>query len=210
MSDNRKIFNLALAEYGDESVTNPDTDDTVASGRLRDVYEQVFDSVLEQHPWNDAVRRKQIAAEATAPDFGYSTSYLQSTAPYSLRVLSVNNQPSLWFSQRSNFPGRGPHVPPTQPDWIVEGRKILTDFGSPINVVFIARVSEGDLRESVASVIALNLAAATAFKATQSQKTADMIRLKADRAIAIAKNIDAQEGGMVNPFRSDFLQARRS
>jgi len=209
MSDKRKIFNLALAEYGDESVTDPDTDNTVAAGRLRDVYDQIFDSVLEQHPWNDAVRRAQLAAEATAPVFGYSTSYLQSTNPYSLRVLSVNDQPSEWFLRRSNFPGRGPMVDPTIPNWVVEGRKILTDFGSPIKVLFIARVSEGDLRESVAGVIALNLAAATAFKATQSQKTADTIRLKADKAIAIAKNIDAQEGGRVNPFRSDFLQARR-
>lgn len=208
MSDKRKIFNLALAEYGDESVTNPDTDNTVEAGVLRDVYEQVYDSVLELHPWNDAVRRAELPVEETAPITDYANSYLQPTNPYSLRVLSVNGESSVWFGRFNNVPGRGPFVPPAVPNWVVEGRKILTDFGAPLPIVYIARVSEGELRESLAAVIALTLAGATCFKRTQNRALTEQVQARAEKALASAKNIDAQERGQINPFRSDFLQAR--
>ena len=208
MSDKRKIFNLALAEYGDESVTNPDTDNTVVAGVLRDVYAQIYDSVLELHPWNDAVRRHLLPMEAAAPITDYANSYLQPTDPYSLRILSVNNESSAWFQKFNNVPGRGPYVPPAVPNWVVEGRKILTDFGAPLPVVYIARVSEGDLRESLAAVIALALAGATCFKRTQNRALTEQVQARADKALATAKNIDAQERGQINPFKSDFLQAR--
>jgi len=36
----------------------------------------------------------------------------------------------------------------------------------------------------------------------------EQIEAKAERALAVAKNIDAQESGQINYFRSDFLQGR--
>lgn len=208
MSNKRKIFNLALAEYGDESVTNPDEDNTVEAGVLRDVYEQIYDSTLEMHPWNDARRRKLVAKSSAVPAFGYANTYLQPTNPYSLRILMVGDEPSSWFSRFGSVPGRGPMVAPSIPTWVVEGRNILTDLDAPLPVLYIARVSEGSLRESLAAVVALNLAAATCFKRTQNRALTEQIQAKAKDALAIAKNIDAQEMGQVNPFRSDFLQGR--
>jgi len=131
MSNKRKIFNLALAQYGDESVTNPDDDNTVEAGALRDVYAQIYDSTLELHPWNDARRRKKLSKEQNAPEFGYSNSFLAPTNPYSLRILMVGQEPSTWFANFGSVPGRGPLVAPEIPNWIVEGRHILTNFGAP-------------------------------------------------------------------------------
>lgn len=208
MADKRDIFNRALAAYGDESVTNPDEDNTVEAGALRDVYKQVFEATLELHPWNDARRRAELPAEGVPPISDYSTSYLQPTDPYSLRILMVGDEPSQWFAQNGFIPGRGPLVAPATPNWVIEGRKILTDFSAPLKVLYIARVDEGDIRESLATVISLNLAAATCFKRTQNRGLTDDIERKAERALTIAKNIDAQEMGQINPFKSDFLDAR--
>ena len=208
MSDKRKIFNLALAEYGDETVTNPDEDTTPQAGILRDVYDQIYDSTLELHPWNDARRRALLPKEEDDPEFGYGNSFLAPTSPYSLRILMVGEEPSTWFANWGSVPGRGPLVAPEVPNWVVEGRHILTDFGAPLPVLYIARVSEGDLRESLAAVIAMRLAAATCFKRTQNRRLTEDIGVKAEKALTIAKNIDAQEMGQINPFRSDFLQAR--
>ena len=209
MSDRRKIFNLCLAVYGDESVTNPDTDDTPQAGDLRDVYDQVYDAALSKHPWNDAIRLANLGAKAQGPAFGYGFSYALPESPVCLRVLVVNQEPTPWYANFGfSVPGRGPLVAPSKPNWVVRGREIQTDFGAPLPIEFIARVSEGNLRESVAKVVAMELAVATAFKRTQ--EPAMVALAKEERAIALseARTEDAQEGGQINPFQSDFLQSR--
>ncbi|MEE8206863.1 MAG: hypothetical protein V3T82_07930 [Nitrospinaceae bacterium] len=208
MADKRDIFNRALAAYGDESVTDPDEDQTVEAGVIRDVYTQIYDSTLRMHLWNNARRRAELAAEAEAPDFGFSTSYLQPTNPFALRILMVGDEPSPFFARNGFIPGRGPLVAPPTPNWVVEGRKILTDFGAPLKILYIARVDEGELDESLAEVVSLRLAAATCFKRTQSRGLTDDIKKELAIALALAKNIDAQESGEINPWRSDFLDAR--
>jgi len=99
-------------------------------------------------------------------------------------------------------------VAPAIPSWKVEGEFILSDFGAPLDIVFIARVNEGSLRGHLAKVISYEIADEIAFKRTSSARLAELVTKKAALVISEARSIDAQEGGQVNPWRSDFLDGR--
>ena len=204
----RDIFNDAFTIVGDAAITDPDVDDD--AGVIRDIYDQVYDNSLMLHPWNDAVRRQSLPLSAEVPAFGYAKKYRLPTSPFvCLRVLMAGGEPSEFFAKwGSGVPGRGRMVAPAIPSWKVEGAFILTDFGAPLDIVFIARVGEGDLRSHVSEVVSNNIAAKIAFKRTSSNSFTQSVKKDATNVLSAARSVDAQEGGQVNPWRSDFLAGR--
>ena len=123
MTDSVSICNLALQAVGASSISDLDEDSTAGRACNR-VYAQARDSEIRAHPWNFARERVQVAADATDPAFGYAKRYLM--PPDCLRILPTNGQDG----------------PPIQDDWQIEGRYILTDDTSPINLVYIKRVTD--------------------------------------------------------------------
>jgi hypothetical protein len=87
---------------------------------LRDRFDDVRDEVLRMVPWNFATRRTQIAADATAPLYGFHSQY---TLPADcLRVIDVDN--------------------PFGYAWRVEGRKLLFAGPSPISIEYTAKITD--------------------------------------------------------------------
>ena len=73
------IANRALIKVGEPRTSNIATEDTVASNIIIEIWSSVRDSLLAQYPWNFAIERKALTADATAPLFEYTNRYLLPT-----------------------------------------------------------------------------------------------------------------------------------
>ena len=123
MTDAVSICNLALQRVGAKSISSL-TEDSTAARACNRVYTQARDSELRAHVWSFARERVQVAADGTDPTFGYAKRYaLPSDC---LRILPTN----------------GTKGDPVQDDWQIEGRFVLTDDASPINLIYIKRETD--------------------------------------------------------------------
>ena len=66
MTTETTICNLALAHLGDERIGSL-TDDSEAARACNAVYVLARDGLTRAHPWNFAIQRANLAAEATSP-----------------------------------------------------------------------------------------------------------------------------------------------
>ena len=102
-------------------------------------YTQVRDGVFRSHPWNCLQKRVELAADTTAPAWGFSYAYtLPSDCLRLLRILDYD----------SNYK--------------VEGRKILSNTSS-MKILYIARVTDPNeydelLRETLSAALGADIA----------------------------------------------------
>lgn len=116
------ISNRALQKLGAERIISL-TQDSVSARACNLAYEQVRDAELRAHTWNFAIKRRELAADATAPVYGYTYAY---TLPSDcLRLLKNDNQENFYSDK-----------------WKVEGRKILTDEAAPFQIRYVYRVTD--------------------------------------------------------------------
>lgn len=113
------ICSNALTKLGESTITSL-TDNSTAARTCNLLYGPTRDSVLRAHPWNFALKRAALAADATAPVWGYDYAYqLPSDC---LRVIQTDADDTDPFK--------------------VEGRQILTDATAPLNILYVRRVEE--------------------------------------------------------------------
>ncbi len=161
-------------------------------------FDTVRDSVLRTHLWNIALTRKQIAADATAPDFGFTYQYTLPTEPYCLRVVSfwnsvVNNEVAAYDSNVM---------------YKIEGRKILSNEGT-CKITYIARVTNTEDYDSLlSSTIAYRLAADTAYGITGSMSVAQNMQALYEARLREAKGVDAMEGYPEQPQANEYIEIR--
>jgi hypothetical protein len=175
MPSDISVVNDALIKLGEKRIES--FDDNVKAARIaKDTFADIRDKVTEAHPWNFALRRAALAANATAPTWEYTTAYNLPAEPnYCLRVLKVEN--------------------PLHQDWKVEGRTIITDMGAPLNILYIQRVeaignwSFGGL-EALSARCALEWAEAITKSAEIKQQMAQLYAAKLQEA----RSTDGQEG----------------
>ena len=117
------------------------------------IYESVRDSLLAGYNWSFAKTRAQLPASATAPAFEYAYAY---PLPVDcLRVVFVGD----YYAGMDLTDYRGA---PTEM-FTIEGREILTDMGSPLNIKYIKRQTDSTLfsanfSASLSAKLAENLA----------------------------------------------------
>lgn len=172
MTSKVRIVNFALTLLAAARIS------AVSEARGQDVdavYDETVDAVLRSHPWNFAIRRAQLPADADAPAFGFNFQYTWPEDPYCLRVLEVDEDPAAAFEP--------------------EGRKILTDVGAPLNVRYIARITDPNQFDAdFVIALATDLAANTAFKITGSTTLRDQLKSDFAAQKREAESVDAQEG----------------
>lgn len=124
MASDTETANLALQKLGAARITSL-TEDSRNARSINSCYASVRDQELRSHPWNFPRRRTTIAADATAPAYGYNYAF---TLPADcLRILKPND---------------------TYLDWQIEGKKILTNqpegnTTAPIlNLTYVARITD--------------------------------------------------------------------
>lgn len=75
MASKTQIANRALNKLGQGRVSNIDTDSSVAAITMAGLWDTVRDATLQMYPWNFAVRRTDLAPDADAPSWGWSTAF---------------------------------------------------------------------------------------------------------------------------------------
>ena len=121
MASKTAIANRALSKLGEARVSNIDTDNNKPAKVIRFMYDIVRDAMLTAYPWNFAIKRVQIAADADTPAWGYNKQYTLPTDFLALLEIRGN------------------------PEYRLEGGFILTNEGAPIYIKYIARIENSGL-----------------------------------------------------------------
>ena len=165
-----EICNSALNQLGASAITA--LTENSKNGRLCNArYNTVRDSVFRSHPWNSLIKRTSLAADSTAPAWGFTYAY---TLPSDcLRVLVVD-------AYDTNFK--------------IEGRKVLSTESS-IKLVYISRVTDPNemdvlLRESISAALAADMA----YSITANLQIAKLFNEKYQLKLSEARHTDASEG----------------
>jgi len=169
------ICNGALNQLGASTILTL-TEDSKNARLCNARYTQVRDSVFRSHPWNCLIKRVELAADSTAPAWGFTQQY---TLPADcLRVLTILDYDA---------------------DYKIEGRKILTD-NSNMKILYIARITDpNEYDELLRETLSAALAADIAYAITSSNPTAsNMYNLFKDK-LKEARFVDATEGQNQNP-----------
>jgi hypothetical protein len=186
------ICNGALNQLGASTIISL-TEDSKNARLCNARYTQVRDSLFRSHPWNCLQKRVQLAADTTAPAWGFTSAY---TLPADcLRLLRI-------LDYDSNHK--------------VEGRKILTN-NSSMKILYVARIEDPNeydesLRETLSAAIASDIAYAVTSSNTVAQNMYNLYQIK----LKDARFVDATEGqntsqedGMADVIDSnDFLSSR--
>jgi len=183
------ICNRALDLLGADPITSLE-DGSKAANLCQRNFEPSADSVLRLYPWNAALSRARLAALAEAPAWGYRYQYQLPQGPepaLCLRLLEIDDGS----------------------DYRVEGRRILTDYAAPLDILYIGRIGDSAsydplLAEAVAAKLAVHLAG----NLTESASRVEATRNYLNDVLAEAKAIDAQEGGAGDLVIDAWLAAR--
>ena len=126
------IANSALSKIGAGSIIAL-TDDTPAGRAVLARYAVVRDAELTRHVWRFSVKRASLAALVSTPVFGYSYEY--QLPDDCLRVLVVGQSaPGLDMTDIRDGVDTL--------DYTIEGRKILTEYGAPLYLRYVARIDD--------------------------------------------------------------------
>lgn len=152
----------------------------------------VRDAVLRAYPWNCALRRASLPALAAAPAWGFARAFVLPEGPeppYCLR---------LWrLEQDDDLPYR------------IEGRRVVTDRASPLNILYIARLEEaGELDALAAEAVAARLAVYLSANLTETASRTQAMTAYYQATMAEARTADAQEGSADFLTGSTWLESR--
>ena len=164
--------NSALQRVG-ASTINSLSDNSPEARACAVAYDSNRRDELRRHSWNFAVKRVVLAPDSTAPAFDFD---YQFTLPSDcLRVLR----------------------PPTANlDWVIEGRKILTNDSATLNLRYISDVEDAAQWDaSFYNVLAVAIAYDICDKLTQSNAKRSVIGQEYKDEVALAKLADALESG---------------
>jgi len=174
MASTVDICNGALNQLGATTILSL-TEDSKNARLCNSRYTQVRDGVFRSHPLNCLQKRVELAADTTAPAWGFSYAY---TLPADcLRLLRI-------LDYDSNYK--------------VEGRKILSNTSS-MKILYIARITDSnEYDELLRETLSASLAADIAFAITSNNTTAtNMYNLFQDK-LKDARFVDSTEGQNVD------------
>ena len=174
MASTVDICNGALNQLGATTILSL-TEDSKNARLCNSRFTQVRDAVFRSHPWNCLQKRVELAADTTAPAWGFSFAY---TLPADcLRLLRI-------LDYDSNYK--------------VEGRKILSNTSS-MKILYIGRITDpNEYDESLRETLSAALGADIAFAVTSNNQTAtNMYNLFQDK-LKDARFIDSTEGQNVD------------
>lgn len=183
------ICNGALTKLGEATISAL-TDDNPRARACNVVFENTRDLVLQEHPWNFAIERQQIAADTNVPVYEFTSQYALPTTPYCLRVINIENADAT-------------HT------WQVEGRLIVTDLTGPIKIKYIARrTNYQEWPPSCIEALEARIALEIAEKVTRSStRVSEMAGLYQDK-IRVARSADGQEGSPHVFIANSWTQVR--
>tara|TARA_R100000988_G_scaffold78127_1_gene41999 strand:- start:4 stop:558 length:555 start_codon:yes stop_codon:yes gene_type:complete len=163
------IANKGLTYLGANAITAL-TDDTVEGRAINRIHEQSRQYCLRDHPWNFAMTRVSLAADTTTPVWEYAN--LFPWPSNCLRIIEVD----------------------TTEEWAVEGRNIVSDAAAPLNILYIADITDTSIYDAkFTEAFAMRLASDVAYEITSSQTVVASASAAYQTLIQEARLVDAQE-----------------
>lgn len=182
------IWNGALIGLGQTELIVDPNEASQPAKLCREKWESVRDATLEDHPWNFAMERVQLAALAAAPAFGFSHQYQLPAKPFCLKVRELDDEDLVWQ---------------------VEGRRLLVDAAGPLNVRYTRRVTDTQLYPGLfVEAVSMHLAWKIAFGLTRDRNKQRDARKDYLDQLGQARGADGREGTPPERAESDFLRAR--
>lgn len=190
MSSEVEICNSALIKLSTARINSLD-DDSKQARLCKTQYPIIRDKLLQSHPWNFAIKRVELAPDATAPLYGYTYAY--SLPSDYLRVLSVEEQDEGGISNAK---------------YVIEGKKVLTDL-QPFKMRYLYRVTNTDtFTAAFREILALDLAIDLSYTLLQSNQLVQRLEQQKQEALRDVRSYDAQEGTPRELTENIFLNAR--
>lgn len=187
------IANMALDYLDEAPLVSFDSDTGAVARQLRRNFWPVARACMRRHPWNFAVARASLSANATAPAFGWSYAYQIPTD--CLRVLPITAD-----GTEDGTPT--PHK--------IEGQNILTNQAAPLYIRYIAAISNTGLFDnSFCEYLAATLAHRAAHFITGKQSYAQLMGQIAQGMLNEAQMIDALEGTPEDAIGDSWDRARQ-
>lgn len=175
MPSQTEICNLALMRLGEPSIMSINEQNKRANA-LKSCFDLVRDMVLQDHPWNFAIKRTSLAKLTAVPESGYANSFQLPTD--CLRVLGLV--------------GDGHNVDITL-NYKIEGQQLQTDE-NVAQIKYIARITDtGRFTARFCSVLAARLALEISYSLVKSPNLQQMAMKVYQTELSAAKALDAQE-----------------
>jgi len=168
------ICNGALNQLGATTILSL-TEDSKNARLCNQRFTQVRDALFRTHPWNCLQKRIQIAADSTAPAWGFKFAY---TLPADcLRLLKI-------LDYDSNYK--------------VEGRKVLSNTET-MKILYVARVIDpNEYDELLRETLSASLSADIAFAVTSNNTTSQNMYQLYQEKLKDARFVDSTEGQNVD------------
>jgi len=180
-----EICNSALTKIGAERITSLE-DDSPRAVLCNERYALLRDQVLRAHPWNFAIKRAALPQLATTPVFEWAYEYQLPTD--CLKVLNTE--------EHSRFK--------------VEGRKILSNEGAPLNIRYIYKNENvGDYDPVFVEALSCRIAVDLCYSITNSTTMAESMLAAYRAQLSEARSMDAQEGSPEDWIVDEWLNAHR-
>ncbi len=179
------IVNQAIVKVGAETISSL-SDSTEVARVFNRIYERVRNDLLYSHPWNFAIKRISIAADATVPIFNWANRFaLPSDC---LRVLSTDlDDPE---------------------EWHVEGAYVVAN-ASTLKIEYIAKVTDvTKYSAGFIEVLSAKLAADACYSLVQSVTLRQQLKDEYKESLRQARSFDAQEAAGDRVYADSWLNAR--
>lgn len=189
MASKVEIANRALQILGAKRIVSL-TEDSRNARAISAAYEPVKKAELRKHTWCFATKRAQLAADATGPLFTRDNAFTLPTD--CLRVLPPD--PEVNFNDL---------------DWIIEGRKIVTNDSAPLDLRYVYDVTDPNEMDALfREALSAKLAEQLCEEITQSNTKVATASAFYKDAIADAKRTNAIEKVAEKPPEDEWVTCR--
>lgn len=189
MASKTEIANRALQRLGAKRITDL-TEDSRNARAIAAAYESVKLAELRKYNWSFAIKRAQLASSVSTPLFGRS--YIYPLPADFVRLLPLDPE------QVSN-----------NEDYQIEGRNILTNESSPLNMRYVYNVTDPNEMDSLfRETFACKLAEELCEEITQSNTKIQTVIDAYKDIIAEAKKAGAIEKTAQQPPEDSWVTVR--
>ncbi len=198
------VCNRALQKLGAKRISSID-EASVSARAVRLAYEIVRRSELRKYDWNFAIKRAELAADATAPEWGRQNAF---ALPADFIKLT-NNYPESFYTSDNNTLTYGSSFA-GQIDFVIEaGNKILTNSGSPLQVRYIGDITDTTKWDPIfVEVVATMMAFEICEEITQSNSKKQALAQEYAGLLAEAKRAASIEVAPCDPPPDTYLTCR--
>jgi hypothetical protein len=189
MASDVSISNLALQMLGAERITSL-TQDHKNARACNTCYAELRDAELEAHPWNFARKRVTLAPDSASSDY--------STAEYAYAFSWPTDCLRPLPPARTNL------------DWTMENRKIRTNEGDTLDLLYVAQITDPEtMVPTFRYALAARMAEHMCEEITQSNVKKDYANGQYKHWIREARRVNAIQRLPNESAEDTWVSARR-